>query len=523
MSADRAVPKFAGADMAQDKQSDSVVSDWWLPEDGEEAAAPGTYSVLQTGNAKAVLHRPMGTSSALEFNPTTYPLVHGVAFGKPVTLVDARAGRARLGMGTQAEIELLPRLAIEGLLLTEDELSVTEVKVRIQRQDDWVRPRSFNVERDSGGFPTRVSMKQIPDLLAWANNALIGVCDFTTTRGNGGAEFAVHSRSGFRLCFNTPIPVGELFDGFLRGLQVLMTLITGTRCGIESLEFTNDTWKIDGCTPKHPHWVKVRMRAPEIDSKKSNHRRFLFPFGAMDWESQASRIMDLSSEWVYAIEQWALLLDDRFVWPVARFATAASAVEALDRVLNPTETYEPDTDLINRVAEALRETQLTAKDRKKVKGALKRPKETSLEERIRRLAALAPDAMKLVVNEPQWESRVARLRHVVSHGLKSSESFSKDVRTVQCGTEILLNLLECTFLFHLGFSCDQITAIKVRHSDTEWRKQIVDECFSLMPQIPGQEASSSPEPKSSTPAGNSTSPVSTNDGKNAGIATGKDT
>ncbi|WP_328489611.1 ApeA N-terminal domain 1-containing protein [Streptomyces zaomyceticus] len=471
------------------------MSDWWLP-DNSASKTPGTYTILETGDAKAVLHRPLGDQHPLGFRPSMHPLVHGNAFGKSVTLIDARTGRSRTKMNGQAEIELRPRMAIEGLLLSEDELEVTEARVQIQNQDDWLSPRSFHVERDPQGWPKNVSIHRFAEHVALAGNALISIGDFSVIQG-GLSNFSISSKSGFHLYFEKPIPIDKLFSVHLRGLQVLMTLVTGSRCGIESLRFTNDQWNIGGVVPESPRWVDVRVRAPELNSAKINPAKMLFPASSLRWEEQAPRVMSLSNDWVYAVEQWALLLDGRFVWPVARFATAASAVEALDRILNPDEQYEPDHALIERVAKALKEASIPSKDRAKVKGALKRPRETSLEQRIRRLTLHAPEAMRQIIDEPQWNSRVARLRHVVSHGLRSSEEFSQDVRSVQCGAEILLHLLECVFLSHLGFDAEQIADIKRGHPNTSWRKSVVQECFHLFPEVPGQAAATKEGPSGS--------------------------
>ncbi|MEU9230861.1 HEPN domain-containing protein [Streptomyces subrutilus] len=488
--------------MAQDENSETDVAEWWLPQ-SEDSKTPGTYTVLKTGNALACLHRSMQGHEADFFSDLVdYPLIHGEVFGKSVTLLNARVGKGRMGSSSQVDIELRPWLAIEGLLLDEDELSVTEAKVRIQRQDEWVQPETFTAHKDSRNFLTGVSIRNFPERLASIENGLVGVCDFSSSRWNS-AELSIASKSGFHFCFETPVSLKSFFAEHLRGLQVLMTLVTGTRCGIESLKFTNETWLVNGVAPAAPPWVDVRVRAPEV--KKSKRGDLLFPFRALDWESQAPHIFDLSLAWMYAIEQWALLLDDRFVWPVARFSTAASAVEALDRILNPDETYEADAELIARVVEALKDTSLSGKDRKKVKSGLERPREVSLEQRIRRLALCSPQAMSEIVDDPQWAARVARLRHVVSHGLQTSEKLSKDVRSVECGSEILLYLLECVFLFHLGFDGERIKEMKRRHPHTGWRRSVVDECMSLLPQLGGQRVTDRAQAARDEPSAGATS------------------
>ncbi|WP_159062053.1 HEPN domain-containing protein [Streptomyces sp. WM6368] len=466
--------------MAQSENAKSDVAEWWLPERPDLKVA-GTYTRLNSGNALARLHGSLeGRDGTFFSSVNNYPLVHGEVFGKSVTLVNARVGSGRFGGGDLIDVELRPAVAIEGLLLDEDELSVTEAKVRIQHQDEWVQPSTFAARKDSRGFLSEVSIRDFPQRLASIENGFVGITDFSSSRWNS-TELSIINRSGFHFCFESPVSLTSFFDEHLRGLQVLMTLVTGTRCGIESLSFTNETWLVNGVAPATPPWVEVRVRAPEEGKSKRND--LLFSLSSLDWERQAPRIFDLSIAWMYAIEQWALLLDDRFVWPVARFSTAASAVEALDRVLTPDEKYEPDAALISRVVEALRETSLNGKDRRKVKSALERPREVSLEQRIRRLTQCAPEAMADIVGDPQWPARVARLRHVVSHGLQSSEKLWKDVRSVECGSEILIHLLECAFLFHLGFDRDRIREMKMRHASTAWRKSVVDQCMNLLPSI----------------------------------------
>lgn len=463
----------------------SVVADWWIPGGEDDSTTPGTYRVLESGNALASLHRPLERNALSVFDLDRYPIVHGSAFGNPVTLVDARVGKARMGMGDQANIELRPRIAVEGRRLAADELLLTEAMVRIQRQDEWIKPRTIMVQRDPvSHFPTEISFRAFPTQIASIEGGIVGVSDFSSYRTSG-SEVTVNSMSGFHFYFEKPVPLDEFIGGYLRGLQVLMTLVTGSRCGVESFRFTNDEWG-----PAHPseRWVDVRMFAPELKDDRARVTRPLFHFDAMDWEKQVPLIFGLSTDWRYVIEQWALLLDDRFVWPVARFATAASAVEALDRTLNPGEVYEPDSDLLARVAKTLKDASFNSRDRGKVKSALTRPKETSLEQRIHRLSQCAPRAMAQIVDKPQWASRVARLRHVVSHGLQSSEELWADVRAVQCGSEILLHLLECIFLVHLGFDGGQIEKMKSDNANTEYRKRVVEEYLDRLPPAPGQAA-----------------------------------
>ncbi|MCX5296830.1 hypothetical protein OG898_10045 [Streptomyces sp. NBC_00193] len=468
--------------MAQDKSSD-VISDWWVPEDGPEATTPGTYSVLESGNALVRLHRPIGGESDFFSNtPARHPVIHGNVFGKSVTLVNARVNKWRLGGGNQADIEMHPQLALEGLLLSQDELRLTEAKVRIQGQDDWIAEPRLTQEFHPDGSLSRINMPSFTERVAWAQNGCITIKDFSLWRYSN-TEASIKGKTGFHFLFEEPISLKDFFDNQLRGLQMLMTMVTGNRCGIESLRFTDSTWEIDGETPPEPHWVTARLRAPERNT--TGHRQeILFPFEEFDWEAQAHRIFDLSTAWTYTTEQWALLLDSRFVWPVARFATAASAVEALDRILHPDGPYVPDPELISRVKEELSKTELKSRDRAKLISGL-RPRETSLAQRIARLASFTPEAMGELIDQPVWADRVAKLRHVVSHGLESSEDFSHDTRSVQCASEILLHLLECTFLYHLGFTPDQIKQLKTQHPATWQRRQIISECFDLLPPSTG--------------------------------------
>ncbi|MFD9258254.1 HEPN domain-containing protein [Streptomyces sp. NPDC059538] len=471
--------------MAQSENARVDVAEWWLP-GNPDLKTPGTYTLLESGNALVRLHGSIEGHDVNFFSDVNhYPLIHGEVFGKSVTLVNSRVGSGRFGGSGLVDVQLRPAVAIEGLLLDGDELSLTEAKVRIQHQDDWIDPSNFVARKDARGFLAGVSIRDFPERLASIEGGILGVGDFSSARWNS-SELSISSRSGFHFCFDAPVGLNEFFEKYLRGLQVLMTLIAGTRCGIESLSFTNETWLVNDVKPAVSPWVDVRVRAPQEGKSKRND--VLFPFSAMDWERQAPRIFDLSVAWMYAIEQWALLLDDRFVWPVARFSTAASAVEALDRILNPGEKYEPDAEMIDRVVEALRETSLNSRDRRKVKSALERPRETSLEQRIRRLTLCAPHAMAEIIDAPQWAARVARLRHVVSHGLQSSEKLSQDVRSVECGAEILLHLLECVFLFHLGFDGEHIKRIKRGNPSTAWRRGVVHECMDLLPSIGEQPA-----------------------------------
>ncbi|MGW8505185.1 ApeA N-terminal domain 1-containing protein [Streptomyces sp. CLCI03] len=477
-----------GGTVARDAKHESVVSDWWLPGGEPGDGTPGTYSILPTGSSLIRLHRALGGEEDFFSDAATlHPIVHGMVFGKPVTLVDVRTAKWRWGMGTQADIELRPRLALEGLLLDEGELRLTEARVRIQGQDDWILSPGIITKRSTDGFVETVTIPRLQEKVSWVTGGCATIRDATEWSANG-AEASISRKTEFHFLFENPIPLADFFETQLRGLQVLMTMIRGERCGIESLHFTDSTWEINGEVSARPHWVTARLRAPESMTRK-RWGDLLLPYELFDWESQAPAVFDVSAGWAYAIEQWALLLDGRFIWPVARFSTAASAVEALDRILNPpAKAYAPDEQLIERVKEELQKTDLEKKVRKRILSDLKRPTEATLDQRMERLANIAPAAMKEVIDQPSWARRTARLRNVASHGLDSSKEFSRDTRALECGSEILLHLLECAFLYHLGFTPDQIHKIKSGHPGTWQRKQIVDECFNLLPEIPGQAA-----------------------------------
>ncbi|MGA5603327.1 HEPN domain-containing protein [Streptomyces griseoincarnatus] len=472
--------------MAQAKKSGPSVSDWWLPGQ-QEKRTPGVYAIQDSGNVTATLHRALGSAGGSIFDLPDYEMVHGVSFGKAITLVNNRVRKARMGMSTdQAEIEIAPRYAIEGLWLGRDELKLTRAKVRIQRQDEWTRPRTFRVDHDSDKkFIKAVTYTEFPEVTSEIPNGRVTVADASSYRSN---EEGVTLKTGteFHFHFDTPVDLHSFVAEELRGLQVLMTLATGVRCGVERFRLTNSEWQIEGAEREEDRWCDVRMWAPTLTPSR-RRGTFLFPYSSMDWTSQAPLFFGLSEAWKYVIEQWALLLDDRFVWPVARFATAASAVEALDRILHSGEKYEADMDLSVRILETLKSAGVNAKDRKKVKSALSRPKEISLAERMRRLSDYLPGVMDDVVREKQWTDRVARLRHVVSHGLESSDGFAQDVRPLQCGTEVLLHLLESVFLFHVGFTGEQVKAMQARNSNHR-RREIVDECFELLPSIEANTA-----------------------------------
>lgn len=460
---------------------------WWKPERGSDSAVPGTYEVLPGGSAKATALE--GLSGENRFlpdpNDEQIEILHGNVFGKAVTLVDVRQGRFQGNMGELCKLEYRPRISLEGLHLGTDELLISDAEIVFHDQQAWSQWRAFSGEGPTPAqavlSPSTVRYIDPPELVATTEYGTITIEDASTIKP--GQDFILKYRCLFKISLSSPTLLTDFMRKWILPLDVMIATASGRVGGIESAIFTNREWEIVGEQHPSQRWVKARVGArikPGDKRKELDWPDMLFTLSDINWPSQAPLIFDIIPRWSYVVEQWAMLLRPEYKLPVARFVSAVQAVEALDRIL----IEDPaDTLLADEVDEVLKAAGWNSRRRRRVKGGLKYQSAPSLEDRLRRRAGDLGSAMESLTGDQTWPARVAKLRNIVSHGLTGSDDLRAITEGSMVGTELLLHLLEGTFLQNLDFSEEIMKQILERRGDYGWRRTFVNDHMHLLPTV----------------------------------------
>lgn len=472
--------------MADLQPGEQLPARWFKVGDAGKVEAPGLYEINDKGGAKATLHSQLRENDSSIFTDDPYlEILHGEVFGKYVTLLKSMKGpsRSKLGPSRLCKNIYFPWLSIEGMLLDERHLYVTEATVEMHDQSSWNRASSIQQDPIS---PDTFHLAAIPDVVASVPGGRVEVQD-TSGYHLSVEELNARSTSRFHVTLREPCHIQDFMRDWITPLQVMIAISTGRLGGVRSISITNGEWEIEGEHHPSQQWAQVRVNA-QVDSAETRSRvrltDTLFTLQDMDWPRQCPLIFETLAKWEYVTEHWVTLLSKPGTWPVTRFVSAVQAVEALDRLLHP-EEFNPllDEEKRQEIDKALREAGFNSKMRQKVRGAIKKPVERSLDQRLRRLSDLVSPAMANVCSMADWPNQVARLRNIISHGLPEAKNLTVDHRPAQVATEILLHLLESTLLLNVGFEVDLVGALMRKRGNFEWRRRMISDYSYTLPEI----------------------------------------
>jgi hypothetical protein len=475
--------------MAEFKRGEWQPARWWRPENRNRIEVPGTYELLENGAVKATFFESISGRKALfpSREDTWIPVVHGNCFGKAVTLIGAQQIRHRGNLGELCATEYRPWVALEGLLLEEEELSITDAVLTLHDQQAWAQWIAYRPDMSDGDDPFYSKVFRYvepPDLLATVEGATVAIEDRSSFTAPHSPELKLTSRCHFRIRLEEPLELSKFMEYWVFPLEVLIATATGRVGGVETLKVTNRAWETDLEIPSRLRWLNVRVSS-KIRTEKPRSRLdwadLLFTLPDMDWPSHAPIIFDAIPRWAYVVEHWAMLLNPDYRWPVARFVSAVQAVEALDRLLSP--DIDDSNGMITEVLAVLKKAGFNNRKRGKIKSALRHMGAPSLEDRLRRRVEVIGPAMQELTSDRTWPSRVARLRNIVSHGLDDAHDLDSTIRAAKVSTDLLLHLLEGTFLRNLTFSPEQTAEILRRRSNFGWRVERVSKGIDFLPTV----------------------------------------
>ncbi|WP_242902520.1 HEPN domain-containing protein [Actinomadura terrae] len=464
---------------------------WWLPGQADTWKVPGTYELLMNGAAKATLFKDLkkGRQRIIPSkDDSNISLLHGDCFGKAVTLVRSRSTSYRGNLGELRSAAYLPWLALEGLFLSEDELQVSDAVITLHDQQLWAQRTAFKPEfnnPETDWFPSAVRHVEIPDSTAVLQGGSITIEDRSVYHPEKNSTIKLETRCVFKIALDEPVDIKQFMESWVHPLEVMIAAANGRIGGIESLRLTNKNWQFEPNVPDFKKWATVRVGSQvRADEKRKdlNYHDLLFSLHDIDWTRQGAAIFETIPKWSYVIEQWAMLLRPDYKWPVARFVSVVQAVEALDRLLIPDVQSSKSAKLVDDALATLKEAGFNNRERGRIKAQLRLLGTPSLEDRLKRRVKEMPSVMAKLTTDSMWPARVARLRNIVSHGLEDAHDREKVVMGSLVATDLLLHVLEATFLLNLNFTEEETADIMQRRNSFGWRCDRVREQMHWLPE-----------------------------------------
>lgn len=354
-------------------------------------------------------------------------LFYGNVFGLPVTAVGGRLSRSTGGMSRLQDTRILPRYVVEGLWLNAEDLALTEVQVQYWDQEEWSLSDAFpdTVGEERGQCRLRVEYQPPEERTAEVSQGSVSIVDASTYRSTTYPRgWVMESFSAFNMSFKEPVSFDELFSRWLLPLEFLIMTATGRQTGIRRLHGTNDRWEIKGAGRRvKERAVDIRVSHAPRPSADINRHEMLHLLPDFDFARQVPLVFDVVNRHRYSVEHFAALRGRGAGGHLARFVAATQLVESFDRSLHDDQGKR------------------------------------GLDSRLRRLSRESGGVLDEIIGHKRWASHVQRVRVIVVHGLETSEQLTRDVRSIQVATEILLLLFEVRLLVQFGFDAATAKAL----------------------------------------------------------------
>lgn len=445
-------------------ESRSWKGHWWLPGDpGDEVAGvltyePGAGLVLELigGFDDRIFDHSHANYSTVSEGSQTWPLVHGRAAGKEITLLDCVATSTVSGLFGGPQAQTVGALtALIGVHLEEPEQKVfTECLVSIEDLTRWSAISGFEwtVGREKGK-PTRarsISAKPAEEPVVIVDGTTITLAHVYTlpfvdrTRGHEVARM----RDAEFLRFQPDHPWSlNVAREYAKAFQDLLSLATHRACAILWL-----TLKMPREDREYPEDYPVIDREVEVYSdhtvtgdptaKAVEHRETLFTCADLPFEEVVPRWMAARKDCEAASNMVLGLRYAPMRYIEGQLMTAVGAAEVIHRALNIDEPPIP-ADEFEPMRAALLE-QVPQEHREWLKRTLRN--DPTLRNRLLALVAL-PDqeAMNRLVPDPErWAKVSTRARNDLAHeGRTPKVSFDELIASVKVTSAVVvMNLLQ---------------------------------------------------------------------------------
>jgi hypothetical protein len=437
-------------------------SRWFRSSDSEQQhPAHGTYEILSNGQPELRLHSTWDPHRHPEFERSSneFKLLHGDVFGTATTAVGNAYRSGSFSMNELIDYRIHPKYTLEGLWLSEDELTVTNVRVQLWDQDSWTRWNGHTVNRDSNGRISSVVVHPNLTLTTEHKGVTIRLVCSSSSQTTYGVNVSIQSRSHFELDFAEPVSMERLLTDWLKPLEILVVSATGRLSGLAVVTLTNTQWELEGDHDDDPpsSWVKMRTSFPSRATDEDQRLLTKHSLSDFDFGLQIPKVFDAVPLFEFSLDQYLSLVSHRAGGDLVRCTTAVQMVESLDRVLHPDAPSGGGADITAEVNEALMTAGIgNSRLRRDVRKFLETRGNPTLEDRLRRLDQDLSNPISNLLNRTTWPKHVARVRNIVAHGLEESVVLTTDIRATRVATLICTMLFEAHWLKALGFDNDSI-------------------------------------------------------------------
>jgi hypothetical protein len=447
--------------IVQDSDRTTFVGQWWQPDQPDERS-PGTLQI-GTGHPELQLHATSAAQSAPSRRGDRFdvPVLYGRSMGTCLTLLDiTETSRSTTRVG---ELQETHRVLFVGTVLVGENHVTSAADCRFNRAllqlsnlNEWVNRSPF---RWSFAGPVEtVELLDLPTLRASIPGCEIAL-DRTAVSHHGhltDSGFTSHEVIGLR--FDEPQPLEELEYRFIRPLEQLLTLATGTSCTAFDVQVGNDngsdglgSWPLITYTVRRRNTDMAQQDRPRI----REHMRFGMNSAGYPPDINVGEFIP---RWFALQAQLGTVCDlifslrsDTSGYLQEQLFSIASALEGMHRRLNP--QYEKktadDRARNSEVLEAVRAGRPEHHDW--LKDAIAHAHRKSYAFRISELLDQTDHVMAEVVgNETKWTQQLRDVRDGIGHVLPRQDD--KTVPQMIAMLKSAQLLAELVLLRQLGFT-----------------------------------------------------------------------
>lgn len=434
--------------------SSSQPAFWSRPKhDHKTDAVPGTFSVDRDGRLEVRVFELWDQKDyfALAGPPDLPEVLHGEVMGRAVTVVECSLRSIRSpGIG-RVDMKVIPRYAIEGLFINDDELHLTDVRFRLSDQDLWTQWDTFSAElsRERSGALLDVDMQLTPhpSQSAQLDSATLSLVDRSDAQTETNGRLVFSTRSEFQLSFPEAMAIDEIIRRYIYPLKFAMLLAHGRQSRIEQLTGRNTTWNNDdGSENEEFHrWLRLQFFDGEEAHGDAQPMKRLFSLSSINFQEHMPTLMSAVESNRYAVEHYTWLASGDLNGFLARFGSAAQCIDSFDRTLHPHDDQDQNYNF-----------------------------------RLKRLDTEVGLIIESLVTDKKWKDHIRKLRNAVLHGYADAASLLRDPTPLISATQMLMLLFEARFLVEVGLASGDVKRLLVeRGSNTRIEHNILDNYTAL--------------------------------------------
>lgn len=456
----------------------------WCHPDRPDEQIPGTLKI-GTHQTELELHLVNQADEAGGNDGLSIPSLHGRSMGACLTLLNIIEVSHTSTVGVNGVRETHRVLSVETVLIGNNypvsatSCTFNRASFRLSNLDEWANRSPYRWSRET------MEIIDLPTL-----RAVIPGCEITLSRVTV-THFGRLTDSGFTshevvgLKFDDAQPLDELEYRFIRPLEQLLTLATGTFCTAFDLKVGNDS---NGSIELRRRWpltaYTVRRRNTDMAQQDGAVIRAHMRFGMncsnyppdVDFGEFIPRWFTLQAQLGTVCDLIFSLRSETGGYLQQQMFSIASALEGLHRCLNP--QYEKkstaEKERNSEVLEAVRTAALEHHDW--LKDAIGNAHRKSYSFRIREMLNQTDHLIEQVVgDETRWPRHLRDIRDGIGHVLTKQDEW-----TVQKMVAMLYSaqmLAELVLLRELGFTDAQCCSSLGHHWELDQVREQVEKAY----------------------------------------------